>query len=95
MLAAKVDVAVCVDSLEADVAQGVDRVGAEEIIVPLFGEGVDEDGVGGEAIVKPDNVGQVRGGFAAAPCRRLEEVLSRRLFGGKHKGDTVTARRRT
>jgi hypothetical protein len=89
VFAAEVDVALCGDGLEAEIAQRDTGFGAEEVVVPLVLVGVDEDGVGGELVVEVDDVGEVGGCFAAAGGVGDEEVWSGFGVGGVDEGDGV------
>lgn len=66
VLTTEVDVAMGIDGLQSEVSQCVCRIGTEEVIVPLLGIGVDEDGVLWKLVVEVDDIGEIRWGFAAA-----------------------------
>lgn len=89
VLAAEIDVALCGDGLEAEIAQRDAGFGAEEVVVPLVLVRVDEDGVGGKLVVEVDDVGEVGGCFAAAAGVWDEEVRGGFVVGGVDEGDGV------
>lgn len=93
VFAAQVDVAEGVDGVKAETAEGIAGEGPEEVVVPLFGVGVDEDGVVGEVVVEVDDVGEVGRGFAAAQGRGHEEAWFGGVFGRVNKRGSLAGDR--
>jgi hypothetical protein len=90
VLTSQVDVSVSVNRLEPDVSQRIVCEGTEEIVVPLLGVRVYEDGVIGEAIVEVDDVGKIGRGFSTAPSGRDEQTRLGGFLGGVNEGCAAT-----
>lgn len=86
VLAAQVDVALRVDGLEPQVAQGGAGARPEQVVVPLVAVRVDEDGVVRQVVVVVDDEGEVGGGFSTARGSGDEEVRFGGGVGGVDEG---------
>lgn len=90
VLTSQVDVPVSVNRLEPDVSQRIVCQGTEEIVVPLLGVCVYEDGVRGKAIVEVDDVGKIGRRFSTAQSGRDEQTRLGGFLGGVNEGCATT-----